>query len=40
MVGGVKVDNTDANGDVWDDDEFGGGVDMFVDGGMDGDAVE
>ena len=40
VVGGIKVGKTDLSRDAWDDDEMGGGVDVFGDGGMDGDAGE
>ena len=38
--GGIEVDETDVGGDAWDDDEMGGGVDVCVDGVLDGDAGE
>ena len=40
MVGGIWLVGMVVNGDVWDDAEFGGIVDVVVDCGMDGDVLE
>ena len=40
VVGGIWLVDTVVNGDAWDDAEFGGVADVFVDCGMDGDILE
>ena len=40
VVGGIKVGEADVGDDVWDDDEFGGGVDVCGDDKIDGDFEE